>query len=226
MRRGKFIVLEGTDGSGKTTQFKKLVTRLRRGRHKVATVDFPQYDKESSYFVREYLNGRYGSLEEVGPYRASIFYALDRFDVGSQIRTWLNEGRVVVSNRYVGSNMGHQGAKIKNAKARKRYFAWVGEFEYQLLGIPKPDLNLILHMPAGVAQTLVDKKARRKYIGGKKRDLHEANLAHLKRAEQTYLEMAKTFPKDFTVIRCMEQEKLLSVEEIQEKIWKVVNTIL
>ncbi|MBI2049252.1 MAG: hypothetical protein HYT29_02365 [Parcubacteria group bacterium] len=236
MKKGRFIVLEGTDGSGKTTQFKKLVARLRRvgsprstraeAGFKVATFDFPQYGKESSYFVREYLNGRYGGLEEVGPYRASIFYALDRFDVGPKIKKWLNEGRIVVSNRYVASNMGHQGAKIKGTRTRQKYFKWLDELEYGILGIPRPDLNIVLHIPARVAQRLVDKKSGRKYVGGKKRDLHEADLGHLKRAEQTYLQMAKTFPKDFALVRCVEKGKLLSVEEIQEKVLNIARSVL
>lgn len=220
--KGRFIVLEGTDGSGKTTQFKKLVARLRGEKFKVATFDFPQYTKESSYFVREYLNGRYGSLEEVGPHRASIFYALDRFDVGSQIRKWLKEGRIVVSNRYVASNMGHQGAKIKSAKARRKYFKWLDELEYGLLGIPRPDLNIVLHVPAKIAQKLVDGKSKRKYVGGKRRDLHEADLAHLARAERTYLQMVKMFPNDFKLVQCVERKGLLSVLEIQKKVWKIV----
>ena len=216
--KGKFIVLEGTDGSGKTTQFNKLIARLEKEKHHIATFDFPQYTKPSSYFVKEYLNGRYGTIDQVGPYRASIFYALDRFDVGPEIIKWINEGKVILSNRYVSSNMGHQGAKIKSAKARKKYFMWLDEFEYGLLGIPRPDLNIVLHVPAGIAQKLVDEKSQRKYIGGKKRDLHEANLAHLKRAEQTYREMAKIFPKDFKLIQCVDKNKLLSIEEVHEKV--------
>src|SRR2546423_12717689 len=128
-QKGKFIVLEGTDGSGKTTQFKKLIDRLEK-EHEVTTFDFPQYAKPSSYFVKEYLNGRYGTLAEVGPYRASIFYALDRFDVGREISKWLKEDKIIVSNRYVSSNMGHQGAKIKDIKERKEYFKWIDQFEF------------------------------------------------------------------------------------------------
>jgi dTMP kinase len=222
MPGGKFLVLEGADGSGKTTQFKKLVGRLRKSGHKVAAFDFPQYDKPSSYFVKEYLNGRYGGWREVGPYKASIFYALDRFDAGQKIRAWLKEGKVVVSNRYVASNMGHQGAKIKNPKERSKFFRWLYGFEYGLLGIPKPDLVLVLHVPAKIAQRLIDKKGAREYLGGVKRDLHEADIKHLRRAEATYLGMVKTFPRDFRLVECVEKGRLLPPEAIHEKIWQIV----
>jgi len=220
-KRGKFIVIEGTDGSGKTTQFKKLVSRLKKTGLKIATFDFPQYDKPSSYFVREYLNGNYGTWREVGPYRASVFYALDRFSAGRQISDWLNEGKIVLSNRYVASNMGHQGAKIKNKKERKNFFKWLYELEYGIMSIPKPDLNIVLHMPAEVAQKLVDKKGAREYVGGIKRDIHEADIQHLRQAEETYSYIVKTFPKDFKVVECMRRGVLLSPDDIHKEVWKI-----
>ncbi len=222
LKKGRFIVIEGTDGSGKTTQFKKLVLKLREAGFKIATFDFPQYDKPSSYFVREYLNGNYGSWKEVGPYKASIFYALDRFSAGRQISDWINEGKVVLSNRYVASNMGHQGAKIKNKKERKDFFKWLYKLEYGIMSIPKPDLNIVLHMPADVAQKLVDKKGTREYIGGVKRDLHEADIRHLRQAEETYLYMVDTFPRDFKVVECVQREKLLSPDDVHKEIWKII----
>ncbi|OGZ01323.1 MAG: hypothetical protein A2946_00300 [Candidatus Liptonbacteria bacterium RIFCSPLOWO2_01_FULL_53_13] len=220
--QGRFIVLEGTDGSGKTTQFKALVARLKKEGIAVKTVDFPQYGKESSYFVRQYLNGKYGGLKEVGPYRASLFYALDRFDVGENIRAWVAEGKIVLANRYVSSNMGHQGAKFKTPSERRAYFKWLYRLEYKTLGIPRPDLTIVLHVPAATAQKLVDKKGAREYIGGIKRDIHEADLAHLKRAEQTYLDMVKMFPKEFVLVECVKQGRLRSVSEIREDVWRVV----
>lgn len=214
--------MEGTDGSGKTTQFKKLVSRLRRNGLKVATFDFPQYDKPSSYFAREYLNGRYGGWREVGPYKASIFYALDRFDVGAKINKLLREGKVIVSNRYTASNMGHQGAKIENRAQRRNFFRWLYEFEYGLLGIPKPALTLVLHVPSEIAQKLVDKKGAREYIGGVKRDIHEADIEHLRRAEETYLDLVKTFPRDFKLVECLEGGRLLTPEAIHNKVWRLI----
>jgi dTMP kinase len=221
-----FIVLEGTDGSGKTEQFKRLTAGLIAGGFKVATFDFPQYGSPSSYFVKEYLNGRYGGWKEVGPYKASLFYALDRFDVGRQIKEVLADGRIVISNRYVGSNLGHQGSKIKNGVERRKFFEWDYELEYKILGIPRPDLNIILHVPAETAQGLVDKKGGREYIGGVKRDIHEADLNHLRAAERAYLEIAELFPKDFKLVECVENGRLLSIDEIHEKVLRVVQHFL
>lgn len=225
MKKGRFIVIEGTDGSGKTTQFEKLVLRMEKP---VALFDFPQYNEPSSFFVKEYLAGHYGAIEDVGPYKASLFYALDRFDVGSKINKALNERKFVIANRYVGSNMGHQGAQINDKKERLKYFNWNYDLEYNILGIPKPDINIILHMPAEMAQKMVDKKSQsmRQYVGGKKRDLLESDLQHLKRAEETYLEMSKLFSDNFIVVECVENGKLLSIDEIHEKVWKIVEKII
>jgi len=225
-RRGTFIVIEGTDGSGKTEQFKRLVARLKKVGKKAATVDFPQYGKPSSYFVREYLNGRYGGWREVGPYRASLFYALDRFDISPRIRVTLGKGSVVVANRYLPSNMGHQGAKIKDPRERRRFFRWLYNLEYRILGIPRPNLTLVLHVPAAIAQRLVDGKGKREYVGGAKRDIHEADLQHLKLAEQTYLSMVRTFPRDFKLVECFEGNRLLSIGEIHERVWAIVKKYL
>lgn len=221
-----FIVLEGTDGSGKTEQFKKLSARLIAGGFEIATFDFPQYDKLSSYFVKEYLNGKYGGWEEVGPYKASLFYALDRFDVGKQLKSVLAEGRIVISNRYVGSNLGHQGSKIGNDAERRKFFEWDYKLEYEILGIPRPDLNIFLHVPAVVAQALVDQKGSREYVGGAKRDIHEADLKHLANAEKSYLEIVKLFPKDFKLIECVEGGRLLSIEEVHGKVWDAIHGAL
>lgn len=225
-KKGIFIVIEGTDGSGKTEQFKKLIVKLKAHDFKIATFDFPQYEKPSSHFVKEYLNGKYGDWKEVGPYKASIFYALDRFGAGKEIEKELKTGKIVISNRYVASNMGHQGSKIKSKKERIKLYKWLGELEFEILGIPRPMLNIVLHVPAKTAQKLVDKKDKREYLKGAKRDIHEDDIEHLKQAEQAYLEIVKLFPKDFYLVECVESGKLLSIEEIHEKVWKIVKQVL
>ena len=122
--------------------------------------------------------------------------------------------------------MGHQGGKIGDAEKRKVFFKWLYDLEFGICGFPRPDLNIILHMPAEIAQKLVDKKAAREYIGGKKRDLHEGNLEHLRHAEKIYLEVAKLFPQNFTVVECAPEGKLLSIEAIHEKVWAVAQKTL
>lgn len=225
-KRGIFIVLEGTDGSGKTEQFKRLLKRFQKEGLTYQTVDFPQYGQPSAYFIEEYLNGHYGNWQEVGPYRASIFYALDRFHKAAEIREWLRQGKIVLANRYMASNLGHQGAKIKNKKERRKFFRWLYDLEYRILGIPKPNLNLFLHVPAEIAYQLVAKKGKREYLKGKKRDIHEQDLQHLKLAEKAYLEAIKMFPRDFLLIECVSKQKLLSIEEISAIIWGIVKNII
>lgn len=224
--KGKFVVIEGTDGSGKTEQFKKLIEKLKFCNFKVATFDFPQYGKPCAYFVEQYLNGKYGSWEEVGPYKASMFYALDRFEASKEIKKELQTGKIVISNRYVASNMGHQGSKINSKAERIKLYKWLDEFEFEILEIPRPALNIVLHIPAEIAQKLVDKKGQREYLKGAKRDIHEADIKHLKRAEQAYLEIVKLFPKDFCLVECVENGRLLSIEEIHEKIRQIIKRVL
>ncbi len=218
-------MIDGTDGSGKATQTEFLASRLRAAGFAAEVADFPQYGKKSAGLVEEYLNGRYGTAEEVGPYRASILYAADRYDASFQIRKWLDEGKIVISNRYVTANMGHQGGKIANPLERKSYFDWLDKLEYGLFNIPRPDLNLILHVDAAVAQRLVDKKGDREYVGGEKRDIHEADLEHLRNAERVYLEIAKTFP-GFSLIECTRAGEIMSREEIAGMVWLQVSRLL
>ncbi|MBW2970150.1 thymidylate kinase [Candidatus Woesearchaeota archaeon] len=222
--KGVFIVIEGTDGTGKATQSKKLAEYLQSKGKTVEIFDFPQYDRPSSFFVQEYLNGKYGS--EVSPYKASLFYALDRFDASFRIREAINAGKIVISNRYVASNMGHQGGKIDDTKKRYDYFKWNDELEYGILGIPKPDLNIVLFVPAAIAQKLVDGKGDRNYIGGTKRDLHEQDLSHLKRAEQVYLEIVRMFPEQFCLIECMDGERLMTIDEVHAKVVEKVDSVI
>ncbi len=221
-KKGFFIVLEGTDGSGKTTQFKLLIKKLKQFGFKFKTIDFPQYGQPSAYFVEQYLNGNYGGAKDVGPYKASLFYALDRFSAAQKINNWIDAGFIVVSNRYVLSNAGHQGGKIKTSGDRNRFWKWLFDLEYNILGIPQPDLNILIHMPAEVAQKLVDKKSARQYIKGKKRDLHEADLKHLQDSEKVYLLLARQ--QRLPVVECFTNSQLLKPEVINQIIWKIVNS--
>ncbi|MGC9049030.1 MAG: dTMP kinase [Patescibacteria group bacterium] len=221
-KRGLFIVSEGTDGSGKTVQLERLFKRLKKKGFKCQTITFPQYGQSSAYFIEQYLTGKYGGWREVGPYRASLFYALDRYQAAQKIKKALSQGKIVLANRYFASNLGHQGAKINNYQKRKEFFKWIYNLEYNILGIPKPDLNLFLHVPAKISYQLVAKKGKREYLRGKKRDIHEKDIKHLKRAEQSYLQAIKLFPKDFKIIECVSNDKLLSIDEIAQKVWDII----
>jgi dTMP kinase len=212
-KRGKLIVIDGGDGSGKATQLKLLAEKLTSLGYQIEIVDFPQYGQKSAGLVEEYLNGRYGTADEVGPYGASIFYAVDRYDASFKIRNWLKEGKIVLSNRYVASNMAHQGGKISNDIERQIYFKWLHDLEYNIFCIPRPDINIILHVSAAMGQKLVDKKGHRDYVGGEKRDIHESDINHLKHAEDVYTEIAQTFD-DFVMIECMKEQQIMSPEDI------------
>lgn len=218
---GLFIMIDGIDGSGKGLQTDTLKKRLSDEGRTVESISFPRYGQKSAAPIEDYLNGLYGTAEEVGPYRGSILYAVDRYAAAHDIRAWLKAGMIVIANRYVSSNMGHQGGKIADPDERKKFFEWNYHLEYNLFGIPKPDLQLILHVDPVTAQELVDKKAARDYIGGAKRDIHEADIDHLRNAERTYVEMTTLFP-DFTLVECMENGAIMTPEAIHEKIWSLI----
>ena len=218
---GSFFVIEGTDGSGKGTQFKLLAETLTAKGYDVALFDFPRYEEPSSYFVKQYLNGNYGTTDQVGPYTGSLFYALDRYQASAAIREALLEGKIVLANRYTGSNMAHQGTKFANAEERRGYFIWLDNLEFQMLRIPRPTKSFVLRVPADIAQNLVDQKEARNYTD-KKRDIHEADLDHLKHSVTVYDDLCDLFPKDFHRLDCVRGGKLLGIETIQEMLWKTI----
>lgn len=222
---GIFLVIEGTDGSGKGTQFKLLVERLKKAGHDVATFDFPQYEEPSSYFVKEYLNGKYGSSEEVGPYTGSLFYALDRYQASFKIHEALKQGKIVLANRFTGSNMAHQGTKFSNQEERRGYFIWLDNLEFMMLKIPRPNKSFVLRVPAETAQALVDQKEARNYTD-KKRDLHEADLSHMQKSVEVYDDLCQLFPRDFSRVDCVRSGKLLSIETINDLLWESIKPML
>ena len=224
-RNGLFLVIEGTDGSGKGTQFDILKKQLENDGYAIACFDFPRYDEPSSFFVREYLNGKYGTVDEVGPYTASLFYALDRYETAQEIQLALDQGKIVLANRFTGSNMAHQGTKFLNAEERRGYFIWIDNLEFQMLGIPRPDVSIVLRIPAETAQKLVDNKETRTYTD-KKRDIHEADLDHLKRSVEVYDDLCELFPKDFTRIDCVRGGELLDIDTIHKLIKEKITPML
>ncbi len=225
MSTGTFFVIEGTDGSGKGTQFQLLADQLTKAGYQVATFDFPQYDVPSSYFVKQYLNGEYGGAEDVGPYTASLFYALDRYEAAPKIRKALADGKIVLANRFVGSNMAHQGTKFYNPEERRGYFIWLDNLEFEMLHVPRPTMSFVLRVPAEIAQNLVDRKEDRAYTD-KKRDIHEADLSHLLRSVEVYDDLTQLFPKDFQRIDCVRDGQLLPVEAVQDLIWQKIHPML
>ncbi|MCX6721453.1 MAG: hypothetical protein NT026_02535 [Candidatus Staskawiczbacteria bacterium] len=231
-KRGKFYVFEGIDGCGKSTQTKLLADYFRSKGYEVERIDFPQHGQRSSAMVDDYLTGKYGTSEEVGPYIASIFYAIDRYDASFKIKKWLQEGKIVISDRYLVSNVGHQGGKlVKDKEQWKKYVDWLYNVEYGIFGIPKPDYTFILktspEFSLKLAHNITDKEKadrRKSYLGDTtKQDIHEKDKKHLENALNSYLMVAEEYPDDFKIIECLETQMLPPtdinqkvIEEIQE----------
>ncbi len=231
MKKGKFFVFEGIDGCGKATQTDLLADYFKKEGYEVEKIDFPQHGERSSAMVDDYLNGKYGTSEEVSPYIASIFFSCDRYDASFKIKKWLAEGKIVVSDRYTVSNLGHQGGKmVENKKEWKKYVNWLYNLEYNIFGIPKPDYTFILktspEFSLKLAHNIINKEKQKKreaYLGNsKKQDIHEKDENHLRSALDSYLLAAKEFPKDFKVIECLEKGNMLAPEIINQKLIKEI----
>lgn len=220
-KKGKFIVIEGSDGVGKKTQADLLTKMFRRIGKSVVFYDFPQYER--SFFgemVAKYLNGQFGDVGDVSPHLISLLYAGDRFEASGHIKHDLGQGKIVISNRYTQSNMGFQAAKIKDPKKKKEFLEWLEELEFGIFNIPRPDMVIYLYAPHKISQKMVDKKNARSYTT-KKRDIHERNTKFLAQVEKEYLELAKENPEWRTII-CTEGEKLMPPNIISEKIFALI----
>ena len=190
--KGKLIVIDGTDGSGKATQVAKLKERLASEGHLVQSLDFPRYyDNFFGKFIGEALKGDYGDWAGLHPKIASVMYAADRNESKAQIGEWLNQGNVVILDRYVSSNQIHQGGKIDNEDERREFMKWLDTMEHDVFGIPRPDAILYLDVSVKITQELLVKKGNKeskKYLEGKG-DQHENNIEHLEAARESGLKM-------------------------------------
>lgn len=220
MKKGKFVVIEGLDGSGKTTQLKLLVKYCQRHGIKTAVVDFPQYyDTFFGKLVGRYLKGDFGDINQLSPYLCSLLYAGDRWQSKVKMDLALTKGELLLANRYTSSNMGFMGAKIKNKKERNKFIDWLKKLEWEIYGIPRPDLVIYLSVDPAIGQKLVDGKAKRRYLGAKgKRDIHESSLPYLRRVAGTYLELCKKFP-NWVEVECLDRnEKIKSRQKIHQMV--------
>ncbi|PIZ52271.1 thymidylate kinase [Candidatus Woesearchaeota archaeon CG_4_10_14_0_2_um_filter_33_13] len=227
MREGRFVVIEGLDGSGKGLQTNLLIERLKKEGYDVEKSDFPQYGNWSAAFVERYLRGEFGSAKEVSAKQASLFYALDRYAASFQIKQWLQQGKIVISNRYTSANKGHQLGKIKDPEARKEFLSWLNKLEYDVLKIPVPHKTIFLHMKPEIGQRLVDMKAAREYTNGQKRDIHEADINHLRDAEDAYLHcLEHDTHENWYHIVCHQDNEPRPISEIHEDIYSIVTNII
>jgi dTMP kinase len=227
---GLFIAIEGGDGSGKATQTKLLADFFRSRGINLLQLSFPRYGEASAYYVEQYLNGVYGSSDEVPAELASLTYAIDRSAAKNEIINHLKQpDNVVLSDRSIASNFAHQGAKISDASKRKAFYERTMVTEYEVLGFPRPDLNIVLLVPPLISQENVDKKNARTYTA-LKRDIHESDSSHLEKAKANFEELCMLYPNEFTSIDCMNGDGVMrtieSIQaEIQERIHDVVATM-
>ena len=226
--KGTFIVIDGTDGSGKATQVELLTKRLKKEGKTVKTVDFPEYYKNFfGKFIGHCLTEQYYNFSHLHPKIASVLYAADRWESSEEIREWLNKGYIVIANRYVSANQIHQGGKIVNAKKRKDFLEWLDEMEYHVFNIPKPAGVLYLSVPLSVSQRLMkerDKNSSRSYKGNKK-DVHEKDPTHLENARRSALKLVKEL-NNFVKIDCAPKGEILPREEIHEMVYKQVRKLI
>src|ERR1700677_1576459 len=187
--RGKFIVLEGIDGSGKRTQLEMLVRAFASRGVACSQISFPRYDGFFGKMAGQYLNGDFGSLEAVDPHFSALLYAGDRFEAKPRIESDLASGQTVVADRYIGSNLAHQSARVPPDK-RAEFLQWLNQLEYQVYALPAEDLVIYLRVPPAEAHRLVGEKAARDYTK-LRHDIHESDLAHLQATSEVYDQLAR-----------------------------------
>ena len=219
--RGKFIVLEGIDGSGKRTQIDALALAFARRGIAFSQVSFPNYGGFFGKLVARYLNGEFGSLEAVDPHFSALLYAGDRLESKSAIETALAAGKTILADRYIGSNLAHQGARVPREK-RQEFLSWLKELEYGVYGLPAEDLVVYLRVPVVEAHRLIGQKAARDYTK-QRHDLHEADVSHLETAAEVYEDLSRQ--PNWLKIDCFDASagSLRAPAEIHEEILAAVD---
>ena len=219
---GKLIVIEGTDGSGKSTQFRLMSERLEQDSVQFRHIVFPRYNEESSALIRMYLGGQFGKKpSDVNAYAASSFYAVDRYasykmDWGQ----WYDQGGVVLSDRYTTSNAVHQASK-EQGQARKDFLKWLYEFEYDQLGLPRPDLTIYLDVPTDFTEKML---RGREQATNTKADIHEKDTQYLATCRECGRDAAAFY--GWKVIQCVRDGAMRSVEDIHNEIYAAVRQCL
>lgn len=218
-RRARLIAIEGIDGSGKGTQARRLVERLTQSGLKTELISFPRYDE--TFFGRrvgEFLDGRFGSLAEVHPFLVSLLFAGDRFESRPLLCAALASCDVVVLDRYVASNIAHQGAKLAGA-ARAALCRSIEHVEYEVFGMPRPDCVVLLDLNVAKAQELVAQKTARTYTD-RQADIQEADAQYLGRVRELYLELAAR-ESNWSIVSCDRPGGLRPIAEITEELWRL-----
>lgn len=227
-KKGKLIVIDGNDGSGKSTQVNLLLARLRKEKRKFKFLHFPDYDNNFfGAFIGECLANKEYKFLETHPKIISALYAADRWESKKMLEAWLAKGNIVVLDRYVSANQIHQAGKIPDAKERKEFLKWLDEMEFEVFKIPRPDIVFFLSVPARVSAKLRqarDKTDTRAYLKNKK-DVHESNKRFMENSQKSALKLVKEL-NNFVQVDCTAKGKMLSRENIHEKIYAKLKPLL
>jgi dTMP kinase len=222
-QRGKLIVIEGIDGSGKRTQLELLSKALAARHLSYASFSFPRYESSFGRLVARFLNGDFGPLDAVDPHFSALLYAGDRFESKPELEAALSSGKTILSDRYIGSNLAHQTARMPAEKCAE-FLAWLQDLEYRVYGLPVEDLVIYLRLPASRAHQLVGRKAARKYTT-LRRDLLEADVLHLEQAAAIYDQLARQ--PNWVTIECMDTVGAMRPpQEIAPVIWAAAEPFL
>lgn len=225
VKRGKVIVIEGSDGSGKATQTKKLFDRLAEDGFSIRKVEYPNYGSDSSALVKMYLGGEFGSRpDDVNPYAASSFYAVDRY--ASYKKEWEDfyfAGGIVLADRYTTANMVHQATKIDDPSLRESFLDWLWDYEFVKLGLPVPDCVIFLDVDPSCSRRLMENRSN-KINGEQDKDIHEKDPVFLQKSHASACLVAEKY--GWIRVSCLDSGELREIDDIHEEIYsRVINTI-
>ena len=219
---GKLFVIDGTDGSGKQTQFNKLCERLTKENIDYRTISFPNYESESSSLVKMYLSGKFGeNANDVNAYIASTFYAADRYATFKTegLFDYYNNGGIILADRYTTANMVHQAGKILDPEERKKFLDWLWDFEFNLYKLPIPTKVFFLNMPTDYAVKLI-KNRENKFTHQAQKDIHERDKNHLLNSYNAACSLVDTY--DWYEVKCVQNDEIRTVDDIHEEIYKEI----
>lgn len=215
------IALEGIDGSGKGTQAARLVSTLRAQGRRCESLQFPRYSATTfGRAIGDFLNGKFGRIDEVHPQLAAALYAGDRFESRAHLAALLSDNDVVVLDRYVGSNLAHQAAKL-DGEARRELQHWIELIEHGVYALPRPDLTILIDTSSAMSRELVSRKAARDYTDAEA-DMHEADLPYLDRVRLCYRDLAEA-RADWSIVSALDaHDQLRSVDDISAEIFRLI----
>ncbi len=218
---GKLFVIDGTDGSGKQTQFKKLQERLNEENINYRVVSFPNYDSPSSALVKMYLSGEFGeNAKDVSPYIASTFYAVDRYATFKKhYEDYYNEGGIILADRYTTANMVHQAGKILDKIEREKFLDWLWNFEFNMYGLPVPTKTFFLNMPPDYAMHLMEDR-KNKFTHSSQKDIHERDKSHIIDSYNSACDVVNKY--SWYEVKCVKDDKIRTIEDIHEEIYQEI----